>query len=130
MRCLPWLLIACSPFLVSGCTYFEGGALGRKYVVFFNRDSAALDAPARTVVRHAAAEAADNPSLDLLVEGYAAANGSISADAALSAKRAQVVARALGAGGVAANRIQVRPRGPSNENPGLAARRVEIDFGH
>ena len=130
MRGLACLLLVCSaPVLLSSCAVFEGGALGRKYVVFFGRDSTALDAAAQAVVSHAAIQAADNPALDLQVEGYAAAGGSISADTALSARRAQVVAQALSADGVAANRIQVRPRSPANETPAIAARRVEIDFG-
>ena len=128
MRRLPLLLVACAA--LSGCAYFEGGALGRKYVVFFGRDSASLDHAARVVVTRAADAAADNPALDLLVESYAAANGPLDADQALASKRGEVVADALRADGVAANRIQLRARPPSNENPGVGARRVEIDFGN
>ncbi len=131
MRRLPLSLAVCSlPVLLGACSLFEGGALGRKYVVFFGKDSARLDAPARDVVAEAADKAADNPTLDLLVEGSAAAHGSLSADEALSARRGEVVASALRADGVAANRIRVRPRDPSNEDPEVGARRVEIDFGN
>ena len=128
MRRLPLLLALCGA--LSACAYFQGGALGHKYVVFFGRDSASLDHAARAVVARAADAAADNPALDLLVESYAAANGSVDADEALAARRGDVVANALRADGVAANRIQLRPRPPSNETPGVAARRVEIDFGN
>jgi outer membrane protein OmpA-like peptidoglycan-associated protein len=128
MRRLPLLLAACLLGGLSGCSVFEGGALGRKYVVFFSTGSAALDRPARNVVSDAADAAADNPALDIQVAGYSAAHGSVSADEQLSARRADVVASALRADGVAANRIQVRPRAPSNEDPGVGARRVEIDF--
>ncbi len=123
------LLAVCFVPLLSGCSLFQGGALGRKYVVFFGKDSAALDRPARAVIAEAANAAANNPSLNLLVEGYAGANGSLTADEALSARRGETVANALRSDGVAANRIQLYPRAPSNETPEVAARRVEIDFG-
>lgn len=125
MRSVP-LLVAVS--LLSACSLFEGGALGRKYIVFFSRDSTSLDKPARAVIALAADAAADNPSTDVLVAGYAGANGSLSADEALSDKRGELVASALRADGVAANRIRVRTRAPSNEDPVVGSRRVEIDF--
>jgi outer membrane protein OmpA-like peptidoglycan-associated protein len=128
MRRVPLLFAACLLAGLSGCSVFQGGALGRKYVVFFDARSASLDRPARQVVSDAADAAADTPALDVLVEGYAAAHGNLSADEQLSAQRADVVASALRADGVAANRVRVRPRAPSNEEPGVGARRVEIDF--
>jgi len=129
MRRLPLLVAACLlPCLVSACSLFEGGALGRKYVVFFGQDSAALDQPSRKVVAEAAEAAADNPDMEVLVAGYAAAHGSLSADEALSVKRGEIVASALRADGVAANRIHLSSRKPANEDPRVAARRVEIDF--
>ena len=128
MRRLP--LAFCLLSGLSACSLFEGGALGHKYVVFFSTGSASLDRPARSVVRLAADAAADNPSLDVLVAGYAAAHGNLSADEALSAARGEVVAAALRADGVAANRIELNPRKPSNEDPTVGARRVEIDFSH
>lgn len=114
--------------LLAGCSLFEGGALSRKYVVFFGHASAGLDRPGRQVVQQAANAAANNPALDLLVEGYAGGNGNQADDGALAVRRGEVVANALRADGVAANRIIMRPRPPSNEDPGIAARRVEIDF--
>ena len=129
MRRLPLLLLVCVLVgSLAACSLFGGNALGRKYVVFFNKDSATLDTSAREVVAHAATAAADNPSMDVLVAGYAAAHGSLSADEALSGHRADVVADALRADGVAANRIQLSPRKPSNQDAGVGARRVEIDF--
>ena len=129
MRSVPLLVAVClTSGLLSACSLFEGGALGRKYVVFFPRDSTALDQPARAIITEAADAAADNPSLDVLVAGYAEAHGSLSADEALSEKRGERVASALRADGVAANRIRLKTRAPSNEDPGVGARRVEIDF--
>ena len=116
MSRMPVLAAACLlPAFLAGCSFFEGGALGRKYVVFFQVRSASLDDAARRVVSHAADQAA---------------NGNLTADAMLSDRRADVVAAALRADGVAANRIQINPRSPSNEDPGIGARRVEIDFGN
>ena len=129
MRSVPLPVAVCLlSGLLSACSLFEGGAMGRKYVVFFAHDSTALDEPARSVVRQAADAAADNPSMDVLVAGYAGANGSLLADVALSDRRGELVAKALRADGVAANRIRVKNRAPSNEDPGVGARRVEIDF--
>ena len=125
MRRLPLLILI---FLLSACSLLGGNALGRKYVVFFGKDSTSLDRPAREVLAHAADAAADNPSLNVLVAGYAGANGSLSADEALSGRRAEIVADALRADGVAANRIQISTRKPSNQDAGVGARRVEIDF--
>ena len=131
MRRSPVLAAACLlTAVLDGCSFFEGGALGRKFVVFFEVRSATLDASARQVVSHAADLAANHPELNIQVEGYAQANGSLTADAMLSDRRADVVAAALKADGVAANRIQINPRSPSNEDPGIGARRVEIDFGN
>ena len=115
--------------LLAACSVLGGGgALGRKYVVFFSAGSASLDGSARRVVAHAADAAADNPALNVQVASFAAAHGSLSADEALSARRGDVVASALRADGVAANRIVLDARKPSNEDPGVVARRVEIDF--
>lgn len=125
MRRLSLLIVVC---LLSACSLLGGNALGRKYVVFFNKDSAALDQAARGIVAQAATAAADNPSMDVLVAGHAAAHGNLSADEALSSRRADIVADALRADGVAANRIKVSPRKPSNQDADVGARRVEIDF--
>jgi outer membrane protein OmpA-like peptidoglycan-associated protein len=129
MRRLPLLLLVCVLVgCLGACSLLGGNALGRKYVVFYTKDSASLDASAREVVAQAATAAADNPSMDVLVAGYAAAHGSLSADEALSGRRADIVADALRADGVAANRIHLSPRKPSNQDSVVGARRVEIDF--
>ena len=57
------LLAVCSIPLLSACSLFQGGALGRKYVVFFGKDSTLLDRPARAVIAEAANAAADNPAI-------------------------------------------------------------------
>ena len=116
--------------VVSGCATpgGSGDETGRKYVIFFTKGSSAVDQPGRDVVAHAAMIASRHPDLSLVVAGYAAAHGNLDADQALSAARADKVAAALRADGVAASRLSEHARPPANEDPGVAARRVEIGF--
>ena len=127
MRRLSCLVGFC---LLSGCATMDGGTseIGRKYVVFFTKGSAALRGPGSDVVLHAAGAATRHPDVTVLVAGYAAAHGDLDADAALSEARTQAVAAALQADGVPASRIRENPRPPANEDPAVAARRVEIGF--
>ena len=127
MRRLSCLVGFC---LLSGCATMSAGTseVGRKYVVFFTKGSSAIDGPGRGVVSHAAAAATRHPEVTVLVAGYAAAHGDLDADEALSEARTQAVAAALQADGVAPGRIRESPRAPSNEQPGVSARRVEIGF--
>ena len=129
MRRLSILAALC---LLSGCatTGENGGGdeIGHKYVVFFSNGSASVDAPATDVVSLAAAVANRHPDTTVVVAGYAAAHGNIDADQMLSASRADAVAARLEGDGVAATRVRENPRPPSNEQPAVAARRVEITF--
>ena len=127
MRRLSALVAIC---LLSGCAMPGGGGgeTGRKYVVFFTRGSAEIDAPGRAVVSEAAAVATRHPDAALVVAGYAAAHGNLGADETISVSRANAVAAARRADGVAAARITEHARAPANENPAVAARRVEIGF--
>ncbi len=127
MRRLSTLAVIC---LLSGCAMPGGGGgeIGRKYVVFFTRGSAEIDAPGRAVISEAAAVAMRHPGTSLVVAGYAAAHGNLSVDETISASRADAVAAALRADGVSAARITEHARAPANENPAVAARRVEIGF--
>ncbi len=127
MRRLSILAAIC---LLSGCAMPGGGGseTGRKYVVFFTKGSAEIDAPGRAVVSEAAAVALRHPDAPLLVAGYAAAHGNLGADETISASRADAVAAALRADGVQAARITEHARAPANEDPAVAARRVEIGF--
>ncbi len=127
MRRLSALAVMC---LLSGCAMPGGGGgeIGRKYVVFFTRGSAEIDAPGRAVVSAAAAVASRHPGANLVVAGYAAAHGNLSVDENISASRADAVAAALRADGVAAARITEHARSPANEDPAVAARRVEVGF--
>ncbi len=100
-----------------------------KILVFFQHDSTRLDPAAQAQVASAAREAVASPSSLLTVAGFAAANGSLDADQRLAASRAQLVSALLQQDGVAASRIEVVPRAPSNEDAAVGARRVEISIG-
>ena len=113
--------------LVGACAMSE--PTQPKVLVFFEHDSTALDSAAQAEVAGAAREADASPSSLITVAGYALANGNISADAQLAATRARLVAALLQRDGVAASRIEVIPRDPSNEDAAVGARRVEISFG-
>ena len=116
--------------VVSGCAASGGvgDETGRKYVVFFTKGSSVVDQPGRDVIAHAAMVASRHPDLSLVVAGYAAAHGNLDADQALSAARADRVSASLQADGISASRISEHARPPANEDPGVAARRVEIGF--
>ncbi|MBS4073657.1 OmpA family protein [Ameyamaea chiangmaiensis] len=116
--------------LVLGLCVLAGCSTGssRKYVVFFTHGSAALDETAQTIVSHAAATALAKGRANVIVEGYAAAHGDLSADELLAMDRARIVADQLARDGVAPSAIRQAPRAPSNENVSVAARRVEIEI--
>jgi outer membrane protein OmpA-like peptidoglycan-associated protein len=104
------------------CSLFEEAP---KYVVFFQERSAELDMPAQGVIAQVA-RASSTQTAKVEVVGYTDSAGSPSADIALSQQRAQVVADALVANGVASSRLVRRGQGQTNANPGVASRRVEI----
>src|SRR6516225_5993634 len=112
---LPVLLLL---FVLSACALFGGG---RKYVVFFQERSAQLDRQAQSVISGAAARANTNPASSVKVIGYTDSAGSPAADVALSQQRAQTVADALVADGVAANWLVREGRGQTRENSGVAS---------
>lgn len=111
---------------LSACGLFGSGP---KYVVFFQERSAQLDGSAQAVVAQVAARATAEPSSTVEVLGYTDSAGSPTADVALSQQRAQAVANALIANGVAPSRLLCSGQGQTNANPGLASRRVEIIIG-
>jgi hypothetical protein len=119
---LCWLVLAltaCSPF----------GSNGPPYVVFFQERSAQLDDHARSLIAVVAKRANDQPAAPVDIIGYTDSAGSPPADVLLSQQRAQAVADALTASGVAANRLVRTGRGQTGDDPGIASRRVEITIG-
>ncbi len=99
-------------------------------VVFFTEDSATLDEAAQGVVAQVAGAARAQPRAPVQVLGFADPDGGRAYNQALSASRAENVAAALRAQGVAPERIRVSPRGPVPfEMMALESRRVEIRIG-
>src|SRR5271169_3279336 len=119
---LLWLLL-----VLSACSSF--GPNNSPYLVYFQERSAQLDAPARSLIAEAAQRANAEPTAPVTVAGYTDSAGSPPADVLLSQQRAQTVADALSADGVAANRLIRKGRGQTGGDPGLASRRVEITIG-
>ena len=121
MRFLPllWLLL-----VLSACSSDNS-----PYLVYFQERSAQLDAPARSLIAEAAQRANADPTAPVTVAGYTDSAGSPPADVLLSQQRAQTVADALTADGVASNRLIRKGRGQTGGDPGIASRRVEITIG-
>ena len=88
-----------------------------------------LDDHARSLIALVAKRANDQPAAPVDIIGYTDSAGSPPADVLLSQQRAQAVADALTASGVAANRLVRSGRGQTGNDPGIASRRVEITIG-
>jgi peptidoglycan-associated lipoprotein len=73
----------------------------------FDYDSATIRADAQAAIEHAAQYLKDNPSIRVLVGGYADERGSAEYNLALGEERANAARNALIAAGVDADRIQV-----------------------
>jgi OOP family OmpA-OmpF porin len=100
-------------------------------VVFFQPQTAVLDAPALHIIASAAATAQAEPDAPISVTGAADTVGALKDNEKLSIARAQAVANTLEADGVAASRITVRGMGETAAPaPGMQfARRVLIHIG-
>src|SRR5215217_5537880 len=96
------LLALCAAFASTGAQ-----AQARKYVVYFQEWSAAIDDPAQAVIREVADMAKrDRGRLDII--GFADPTGSKAANRLLSDLRAQRVADLLTEAGVASGRLVLR----------------------
>jgi outer membrane protein OmpA-like peptidoglycan-associated protein len=114
---------------LAGCVTDEGAS--SRYVVFYQQWSAQLDSSAQSVVNGAAAFAKRHPTQPVYVVGYADPDGSPQANIDISSARAQVVADALIANGVAPERIRRNAQGTTNfTGTSQESRRVEIDVGY
>ncbi len=122
-------LATASLLAVAGCTQPSGAP--PTVVVFFTADSAALDANAQNAIKQAAAATLADPAAVAHVRGFAANDtGTTVFNKVLSQTRAQAVADALAAAGVARNRIRIEFRGATSyELVPTELRRVEIVVG-
>jgi len=100
---------------------------GRKFVVFFQEWSVAIDDNARKVIAEAAEFARENPTARVRVTGYADPTGTKKSNIMLSELRAQRVTDTLMEDGLPGQRIQQRGKGPVQfAISALESRRVEI----
>lgn len=99
----------------------------RRFVIFFQEWSAAIDDAAKGVVAEAADYAKAHPAEIIRVSGFADPTGSKQANVLLSELRAQRVADLMVEDGVPTNRIQKIGRGSVTfAITSLESRRVEV----
>ena len=96
---------------VGACGTTTKGEPPRRYAVYFQQWSTALDDPARQVIAAAAGWANGHPTAPVEVAGYADPEGSPQVNVDLSRTRAQMVADGLSAQGVPAARIGIMAHG-------------------
>jgi outer membrane protein OmpA-like peptidoglycan-associated protein len=120
------LLLACAPYRAFAQT--DGN--DRRFIVYFEQWSAAIDAPAQQVILGVAKLAQTKPKSPVTVTGYADTTGSGVANILLSKLRAQVVTDLLEANGVAPGRVhQVAEGSTEFVMSSLESRRVAIQIG-
>ena len=113
-----WLALVAIPVLgLSGCADLPFLHSQSRYVVFFQPNSAALRAPGRTVIAHAAHAAANNPRAPVTVVGAADSLGNTPDNIKLSNARAAAVAAQLIADGVSSTRVAAEGLGPVGSPP-------------
>lgn len=101
----------------------------RRFVVFFQEWSAAIDDSAQSVITEAANFAKANPHAAVRVHGFADPTGSKEANILLSQLRAQRVTDQMKDDGVTAKRIRQDGRGSvSFAITSLESRRVEVEI--
>ena len=101
----------------------------RKFVVFFQEWSVAIDDAAESVISQAATFARDNPNRPVRVTGFADPTGTRKSNILLSELRAQRVADYLMQDGVPEMWIKMRGKGPVlYAISSVESRRVEISI--
>ena len=102
-----------------------------RFIVYFEKWSAAIDAPAQQVVLGVAKLAAVTPKAPVIVRGYADVAGPGDSNSLLSQLRARVVADVLQAHGVAPERVHVIAEGSTEfVMTSLESRRATIQIGN
>ncbi len=103
-------------------------ATGLPYQVFFATGDASLDAEAQQTLKSAAEFLKAHPDAKVALSGFVDATGSAAVNEELAKKRAQAVRDALQAGGVSADRIDLRkPQAiTAGQGSDREARRVDI----
>ena len=114
--------------LLAGCAaLWPAGAPQPRFVVYFQEQSADLDAAALKAIAGAADWARQHPAVPLTVTGFADPAGNAAGNRDLSRLRAQVVGDTLVSDGVALARIRRVAAGPvAFASTAQESRRVEI----
>ena len=103
---------------------------GQRFVVYFEQWSAGISPGAQQAIDAAAARAKQTGDKPVLVQAFADPTGSKQANIYLTETRAQMVADALAAAGVAPSRIEQQAQGATGPVPDLqASRRVVVTVG-
>jgi OOP family OmpA-OmpF porin len=113
---------------LAGCSWLSGS---RKFSVYFEPYSAALNPQGRETITAVAEFARNHPLQPVAVDGFSAPPDAKHDVDGLSAKRAEVVKQALITDGVAPVRITTVANGIIDPKslPDVAVRRVDIDVG-
>jgi outer membrane protein OmpA-like peptidoglycan-associated protein len=120
----------CKETFVAALAEAESALVHTPYLVFFAPGSDQLDPDAMNVIARVVSAARVAEPAQIAVTGYADPSGEAAANQALSQRRAQAVAEALRAAGVAAaSQIRMAAHGAAPGAAGERARRVEITFG-
>jgi outer membrane protein OmpA-like peptidoglycan-associated protein len=118
----------CKENFVAALDKTENALVKDHYQVLFAPGSDQLDPDAMNVVTAVARAARVARPARVDVVGYADSSGAPAANEALSRRRADAVAAALGSAGVPRDALLVGARGATGEAAGAQARRVEITF--
>jgi len=119
----------CQEVALTALDQAESTLIDTPYLVYFERGSDQLDVAAGNVVTRAARAAYVARPATIAVTGFADASGQAGDNQALSLRRAEAVAEALRAAGVASDDIRIAARGATPAASERQARRVEIAFG-
>ncbi len=120
---------ALSAVLLLGCSYGADPDRRTDFVLTFPPAATDPDGSAAAILDRAAAAARAAPGLDVTVAGYADAPLAPEANQIRSRLRAQSVADALVARGVAHGRITLLPRRAIGADPAAESARVDIRIG-
>ena len=119
----------CREVALAGLDSAESTLIDAPYLVFFERGSDQLDPVAENVITRAVRAAYIAQPTTIAVTGFADPSGQAGDNQALSLRRAEAVAEALRAAGVATGDIRIAARGATAGTSERQARRVEIAFG-
>lgn len=121
-------LLLAAALACASCSYGANPDERADYVIYYQGQSAALDAAATGTITRAAG-VATRRGAKVVVAGYSDDPGRPEANQIQSRIRAQLVADALLQAGVSRDRIELTPRRALGGDPAVESRRVDIRLG-